>query len=105
MTFKEIITDYKKIHEQYRNKYEEHFIEVLSDIGLWNIDVKDKQSNKLGRFELMPRAFGFIEYELKFSPYNKQGKKTSKYNNVMVFPDWGEEQMKEKLLELFEIPK
>ena len=105
MTFQEIRTEYDEICKQYRKKYKEHFIEVLSDIGLWNIDVKDKQSNKLGRLELMPRASGVITYELKFFPYNNQGKKTSKYSNVMIFPDFGEEKMREKLLELFEIPK
>lgn len=102
MKFDEIRNRYKKIRNHYQECFKEHFIEILVSIGLWDVPVKDKQSNKCGEFKLMPESFSSVAYELKFYPYNKKGEITAKYNNVCVITLGDEEEIKEEILKKYE---
>lgn len=102
MTFDEIRNHYREMRNHYQECFKEHFIQILFGIGLWDVPVKDRQSNKIGKFKLLPSSFSSIGYDLKFYPYNKKGEITTKYNNVYVNTFGDEEEIKEEILKKYE---
>ena len=87
MTLKEIEEEYKAVFNESRNKYEQRLIEILKEYGLYDVDVREIKTGKIGRIVIMPCSYDSIRCEYKFKPYNKKGKLTMKYYNIYFFSE------------------
>ena len=88
MTLDEIKKEYTDAKKKYKKMYREEMINIITKMGLYDVDVIDKKTNKKGRISLQNSTYNHdIEPEIRFVPYKKDGTLSKNSHYVFIWPD------------------
>ena len=87
MTFSEIFDSFEKQFSIHRSLYEEEFVRVLKELGVYETDVILNQTGERGKLSIEVLDYDDVQPDLVFLPYTKNGTLSTKYTRIEMLPE------------------
>lgn len=82
--------DYRRVTQEYSDKYKSAVENTLKHLGVWETDVYNKRTGKRGILKIVKNTLGDISWEVKFVPYKKDGTLSLNGENIYVYCGFGD---------------
>ncbi len=99
-SLREIMDEFFIIKNDYRVKYANVLIDILKELDVWDVPVRNKLTGKTGKLLVIGNGMN-ITCQVKFFPYNKNGTLSKKSSSTVY--SWDETDVRESILNHFEV--
>lgn len=86
----------RKTREQQRMQYHHLLVQILDEVGMLNVSVKQKKTGDTGILKVVATGFAATEQVVKFYKYKKNGSTVSMNASSTVYA-WTEDELKKAL--------